>query len=204
MNQITVVVLMATSSTSTVATKATKKRKNNDDDEDNPSSENSTAPKKEKDRIKTLDQFQIELNLMMKKKKEHEEAVEKSKELMHEWHLLRSRVVPFMTDNLKQNRVNCKDFNMYVSTSTVHRFRKVQICDIYEIIKQTLGTENCALIQRKAKELREQKVPMRQIRIAEISNKREKKKMEKEEATKQAVLSGNPLPAKKKRVVAKN
>lgn len=190
---------METSSTTTsiVVKKPTKKRKI-DDSVDNQSSDGaSSAPKKEKDRIKTLEQFQIELNLLMKTKKEHEEAAAVSKQKFHEEKYLRSRIVPFMLENLKQTRVDCSAYHMYLSTSVVNRQRKVHIEDIYTIIEETLGPENKALIKKKAQELRQQKVAMRQIVIKEIQDTRAQKKKAKEEEKIAAALAGNPIEKKR-------
>lgn len=192
---------MMSSSGSKLQKKTSKKRKN--DDDDNPSSDNGgvVQPKKEKDRIKTLEQFQTELNLMMEKKKEYDTKKEESSKTFKEYSLLKARVVPFMLENLKQSRVDCSAHNMYVSATTVKRFRKVKLEDVYQIIEEVLGKENKALIQQKALELREQKVSMKQIRIADISDVRATRKKEREEAMRQAVLSGQPIP--KKRAVKK-
>ena len=193
---------MATSSeATTVSTKKPLKKRKADgsvDQQSTDASATSTAgQKKEKDRIKTLEQFQEELNLLMKTSKEHKAAATLSKEKLHEEKRLRSRIVPFMLENLKQTRVNCKDYNMYVSTSVVNRQRKVQIQDIYKIIEETLGTENKALIQKKALELRQQKVAMRQVVIKDIQDSRAKKRKEKQEEAIAAALAGRPIEKKR-------
>lgn len=187
----------ATSSTSLISTKSSKKRKA-EDSVDNQSSDNTNpTPKKEKDRIKTLEQFQTELNLLMKTTKEHEESAAITKQKFHEKQYLRARIVPFMLDNLKQTRVDCSAYKMYISTSVVNRQRKVQIQDIYEIIEETLGSENKELIKKKAQELRAQKVASRQIVIKKISDERAQKKKKKEEEAKAAALAGRPIEKKR-------
>lgn len=182
-----------------VSSKKNAKKRETDDSTDQSADISTTGQKKEKDRIKTLKQFEEELNLLMKIKKEHEEAAALSKEKLHEEKRLRSRIVPFMLENLKQTRVNCSAFNMYISTSVVNRQRKVQIQDIYKIIEETLGAENKALIQKKALELRQQKVAMRQVVIKTIQDSRAKKRKAREEQAVAAALAGRPIEKRVKK-----
>lgn len=141
-----------------------------------PTPEFQTDEKKPKDRIKTLEQFGRELNLLMETKIKHDEKAKECKELTVQLKTLRARVLPFLLDNLKQTRANSAQHKMYISSTIVHRFRKVHIADVYEIIEAELGPANRKLIEEKAKELRKQKVAMRQTRIAPMSTKRADKR----------------------------
>lgn len=159
--------------------------------------------KKPKDRIKTLEQFQFELNALMEKYKDHKRKADECKKLGAELKVLRERIVPFMLENLKQHRMNCKDHQMYITSTITHRARKVHLEDVYEIIEKELGPANRELIQRKALELRKQKVAMRQTKICPISTKRIEAKRKREEEQRAAVASGQPLPKRTRRTTAK-
>jgi len=130
---------------------------------------------------------------------QHEQKMKECRELAAKLKVVKQRVLPFMEDNLKQKRVNCSKYKMYISSSIVKRNRKVRVEHIYEIIERELGAENKALIQQKAKELAKQKVEMRSVRIASISTKRSDKRKERSEELKAAALSGQPLPKRPRR-----
>lgn len=152
--------------------------------------------KKPKDRIKTLDQFTVELDLLMETHNKHKIKAAECKQLVAEEKTLRARILPFMLDNLKQHRANSIVHNMYITSTITNRARKVHLQDIYEIIERELGPENKKLIIEKALELRKQKVPMRQTKIATISTKRSDERKRKVEELKSAALSGLPAPKK--------
>jgi len=141
-----------------------------------------------KDRIKTPDQFKVELEHMMETNQRHKEKMQECKQLAQELKTVRARVLPFMLDNLKQNRVNCSKFNTYISSTVVQRKRKVRMEDLYEIIERELGPENRKLIKQKAEELAAQKVSMRQTRIMPLSLKRAENKKRKAQDAKSATL----------------
>jgi hypothetical protein len=162
-----------------------------------------TATAKERDRIKTLDQFKTELEVLMETKLNHEQKLKECKELAAKLKVVKQRVLPFMEDNLKQKRVNCSKYKMYISTSVVKRNRKVRVEHIYEIIEQTLGAENRALIKQKAKELAQQKIEMKTVRIASISTKRADKRKDRAEELKQAALAGEPAPKRTRKAAIK-
>lgn len=143
----------------------------------------------EKDRIKTPLQFKTELEQLMETNKRHKEKLEECKKLAQEMKVLRTRVLPFMLNNLKQTRVNCSKHQMYLSSTVVQRKRKVQMNDLYEIIERELGAENRKLIKAKAEELAKQKVAMRQTRIMPIALKRAEKRKHKADNAKAASLA---------------
>lgn len=161
-------------------------------------SKSTKKEEKKKDRIKTLDQFTSELDLLMETHIKHKQKSLECKQLGSELKILRDRILPFMLDNLKQHRANCTKHKMYITSTITNRARKIHLQDIYEIIEKELGPENKKLIFEKALELRKQKVAMRQTKIAPISTKRSDEKKRRLDEIKNAALSGLPVPKKAK------
>lgn len=127
-----------------------------------------------KDRIKTPDQFQIELNLLMAEHLKHTRLAEEKAESFAKLKTLRTRVVPFMLHNLEQVRADDAAHGLYLSSTLVERNRKVKTTDIYTIIEKLLGPANVELIRTEAAELAKQRVVMRQTRILPIAKKKRK------------------------------
>lgn len=132
--------------------------------------ERSTA----KDRIKTEPEFKKELNELMKEHLKHKKLLAESKKCTERLKTLRSRVIPFMVHNMKMYRYDSPEYDMYLSSTVVSRFRKVKLTDVYTIIEKELGPANLQLIKEKAEELRKQKVQMRQTSFRPLSKKKRK------------------------------